>query len=244
MNHSIKKPRKISLYFVVGVLGLIAVLVGFSTTYITPSIRGTFKAPIVVHIHGAFAFCWVILFLIQAIAVKMRNYSLHKFLGYCTIFIATGIVSTMLPVGMFQVRRDFYQNLGDSAVSQIVGVLTTAIIFGALVLLGYNYRKKPKIHKRLFLLATIVLLWPAWFRFRHYFPYVPRPDIWFAVVLADSLIVVSMIVDRVTYGKVHPVLLYGGFLIMGEHILEVLMFDTNLWRSWGNAIYHVLAWIN
>jgi hypothetical protein len=74
-----------------------------------------------------------------------------------------------------------------------------------------------------------LLLWPAWFRFRHIFPSVPDPHIWFAVVLADSLIVISIIWDKITYGKFNHTLLYIGLLIILEHAAEVYMFDNTLW---------------
>lgn len=225
----------------IGLLGVLAVLLGFLTTYITPTIKGTFQAPLIVHIHGALSFCWVILFFVQAMSIKFRSFRFHRTAGFCGLFLALAIVWSMLPVGLFQVRRDLSKGLGDIAISQIIGVATTAIMFGVLVATGYLYRRRPKIHKRLLLLATIILLWPAWFRFRHYFPSIQRPDIWFAVVLADSLIVLSWIVDKMTFGKIHPVLLYGGLFIIAEHIFEVLMFDTAPWRMWAKAIYSLFV---
>ena len=91
------------------------------------------------------------------------------------------------------------------------------------------------------LLATIVVLWPAWFRFRHYFPSVQRPEIWFGVVLADSFIMIAWIKDKLVKGKVHPVLGYIGFLIITENIFEVLLFDSNLWRAIANIIFEFLS---
>ncbi|HZH95810.1 MAG TPA: hypothetical protein VEY06_08000 [Flavisolibacter sp.] len=240
MSIAINK-KKNSFYLLIGLIGLAAVVVGFFTTYIRPSFNGGFTAPLIVHIHGAFAFGWVVLFLVQAIAVKFRNLGLHKRLGYVGLFIALGIVATMLPTGLFQVTRDLSKGLGDTAVSQIVGIVTTALMFAILVGAGFVFRKKPKIHKRLLLLATIVLLWPAWFRFRHYFPLVPRPDIWFGVVLADSLILLSWVADKLSYGKIHPVLFYGGLVIMAEHAFEVLTFDSDPWRLVAKNIYEALA---
>lgn len=237
----VKKNKKYSYYFLMGVVGILAVVIGFFTTYISPSLKGSFDAPVIVHIHGAFAFGWVLLFLIQTIAVKYRNFQLHKTLGYSGLFIALGIIATMLPTGVYQVKRDLLKGMGETAISQIFGIVTTALIFSTLVGAGFVYRKKPKIHKRLLLLATIVLLWPAWFRFRHYFPSVPRPDIWFGVVLADSLILISWIADKYTYGKVHPVLIYGGLLIMAEHAIEILTFDSGPWRQAGKFIYEALV---
>jgi hypothetical protein len=235
------KKKKSSFYLVIGIVGFLAVVIGFFTTYIQPSFNGDFNAPAIVHIHGGFAFGWILLFLVQTIAVKFRNFRLHKELGYFGLFIAGGIIATMLPTGLFQVNRDLSRGTGDTAVSQIVGVVTTALMFAILVGAGFTFRKKPKTHKRLVLLATIVLLWPAWFRFRHYFPSVPRPDIWFGVVLADSLILLSWIADKSTYGKIHPVLLYGGLLIFAEHAFEVLTFDSGPWRVIAKTIYSVLA---
>ena len=107
--------RKNSFYLLIGFLGLLAVLLGFLTTYIVPSVKGTFEAPTIVHVHGAFAFGWVLLFLIQVIAIKFRRFPLHKTLGYCGLFIAIGIIATMLPVGLFQVERDLSRGLSWQA---------------------------------------------------------------------------------------------------------------------------------
>ena len=241
MCSAIKKKKPFSIYFYLGAVGILAVLIGFFTTYVTPNLSGKFKAPPVVHIHGFFAFGWIILFVIQSVAIKNRNLSLHKKLGYLSLFIALGIIATLLPVGLFQVNRDLKNGLGEIAISEIVGVVTTGLMFATLVTLGFINRKKSKVHKRLMLLATIVVLWPAWFRFRHYFPAVQRPDIWFAVVLADSLILVAWIGDKINHGKIHQVLLYGGLLIIMENVAEILLFDTATWRHVAHSIYNFLS---
>jgi len=240
MHPTIKKKKRFSFYFYMGLLGISAVLAGFFTTYVTPNLRGTFKAPLVVHIHGGFAFGWIILFTFQSVAIRYRNFALHKKLGYLSLVFALGIIVTLLPVGMFQVKRDLENGMGYTATSQIVGILTTGLMFLTLVVLGYRYRKKPQVHKRLMLLATIILLWPAWFRFRHYFPSVPRPDIWFGVVLSDTLIIVAFVADLLNHRRIHPALLIGGFFIIAENIFEILSFDNNTWRSFGNWIYYTL----
>src|SRR5690606_31908470 len=137
--------------------------------------------------------------------------------------------------------RELKEGLGQTAISGIMGSCTSGIIFFALVIAGLLNRNNAAAHKRLMLLATIVVLWPAWFRFRHYFPSVPRPDIWFAVVLADSLIVIAIIRDKLAYGKIHPVLLYVGLFIIAEHIFEVIMFDSEGWRVVANWLINQLA---
>lgn len=233
--------HKSKLFFTIGIIGLFAVLTGFSTTFITPLSKGTFKAPPIVYIHGALAFSWICLFIAQSLLIQRNNFRLHRRLGFLGFAIAIGITITLIPVGLHQVKKDLDHGLGQTAISSIIGTITSAIIFISLVLAGFLKRHEPSTHKRLMLLATILLLWPAWFRFRHIFPYVPNPEIWFAIVLADSLIIVSLMWDKITYGKVNPTLLYTGLFIIIEHTVEAYMFDTTLWSGLANRIYGLLT---
>jgi len=224
--------KKVPSFFIfIAITGFLAVLIGFGKTFIVPSAKGTFAAPYIIYIHGAFAFSWIVLFLIQTLLIHYYKYSLHQTLGVLGIFIATGVMVTMILVGKYVVGRDLSLGLGDIAYSSLIGNITSAFMFFTLVLFGILKRKNAAAHKRLMLLATIVVLWPAWFRFRHYFPSVPRPDIWFALVLADSLIIIAWIWDRFRNGTIHPILKYGGLFIIAEQTFEVLAFDSALWRS-------------
>lgn len=233
--------HKTKLFLFIGALGLFAVLTGFSTTFLIPIGKGTFEAPLIIYIHGAFAFSWVFLFMIQSVLVQTDNVRQHKFLGFLGIVIAAGVTITLIPVGLYQVEKDLSHGLGQSAISPIIGIITSAVIFISLVLTGVLKRHEPSTHKRLMLLATILLLWPAWFRFRHIFPSVPNPEIWFAIVLADSLIIISIIWDKIAYGKFNPVLLYVGLFVIIEHTTEAYMFDNTLWREIANRIYGLLT---
>jgi hypothetical protein len=221
-------------------IGLMAVLIGFATTFIIPVSKGTFKAPFVIYLHGLFAFLWVILFVTQTFLIHYRNYRLHILLGTIGVAIAFGTSITMIPAGMYAVQKELNKGLGETAISGIVGTCTSSIMFLTLVLSGILYRKKSAIHKRLLLLATIVVLWPAWFRFRHYFPNVPRPDFWFGIFLADSLIILAWIWDRYSFGRIHPVLKYAGSFVIIENLIELTLFDSLIWRKAAHATYELL----
>jgi len=230
-----------SYFFAMSIIGLLAVLTGFGKTFIQPLIAGRFSAPLVVYVHGAFAFSWVMLFIIQASLINFKKYSTHIFVGSIGILIAFGTAFTMLPVGLYATKRDLLQGYGDLAISNIVGVVTSALMYLGIVIAGLLYRNNAATHKRLMLLATIVVLWPAWSRFRHYFPSVPRPDIWFSLVLADSLILISCVWDKMVNRKIHPVFIYVGAFIILEHLFEVIYFDSPAWRSVAKIIYHFLS---
>lgn len=235
------KVYKVSYFFCLAMVGLLAVLIGFAKTFIIPVSKGSFSAPVIVYIHGAFAFSWILLFIIQTSLINLKKYRTHILIGTLGIFIAAGTAFTMLPVGMYAANKELKQGLGDTAISGILGVCTSAILFLSLVAAALINRKKTAAHKRLMLLATIVVLWPAWFRFRHYFPSVPRPDIWFAVVLADSLIVISCVWDKLINGSIHPVFKYVGSFIILEHIFEVNYFDSPGWRIIAKYIFDLLS---
>lgn len=237
------EPRtpRVSFFMTMGLIGIFAVLTGFAKTFIIPSAAGTFKAPLIIHVHGAFAFSWIILFFIQAALMHYDNFHWHRTLGIAGIFIAIGIAVTMVPAGAYVVQRSLNKGLGEAAYSDIVGTATTAIIFLALVIFGIAYRRTPPVHKRLMLLATIVVLWPAWFRFRHYFPSVPRPEIWFALVLPYIFIIVAWIWDKYANGRLHPVLGWVGLLIIVEQTSEAITYDGPTWRSIARVIYGIVS---
>ena len=233
--------KRLSLFLFIGLLGLVAILIGFARPFIIPLSQGSFTAPTIVYIHGAFALLWVLLFTTQSLLIQTKKYKFHKKLGILGLLIASGVAITIIPVGLYAVEKELKLGLGETAVSGIVGNGTSALLFISLVLGGLYYRNKPEVHKRLLLLSTIVILWPAWFRFRHYCPSIERPDIWFAVVLADSLIVISFIWDKMSIGRIHPTLLIIGLAIIIEHSLEVIMFDSELWRMIAHYMYELLT---
>ena len=93
--------RYVSLYTTIGLIGLAAVLIGFSKTFIFPVTAGTFHAPAIIYVHGAFTFGWVVLFLIQALLIKGENWSLHFKLGVLAVVAALGTAFTMPLVGRY-----------------------------------------------------------------------------------------------------------------------------------------------
>ncbi|MEO6405026.1 MAG: hypothetical protein ABIO32_06020 [Ferruginibacter sp.] len=237
---NVERKKKPSFFLIIAIVGLLAVLIGFAKTFIIPVATNSFSAPLLIHIHGAFAFGWIILFLTQASLIHFHKYKKHQTLGFLGLFISAGVMITMIPTGVYVVQRDLRQGFGESAYSSLLGVITSGIMFFSLVVAGILKRRVPESHKRLMLLATIVVLWPAWFRFRHYFPSVSRPEIWFALVLADSLIIIAWIWDKLRNGFVHPILKYVGLFIISEQTFEVFAYDSLIWRQIAKWSYSLL----
>jgi len=230
------RDRQQPFYMAIGLLAVLVVAVGFNTTYIAPMARRAFEAPVVVHIHGLLAFSWIMLFLSQCFWVRAGNTKLHMRLGVVGLPLALGILVSGILVARWAMERDL-PTLGDLALSSVVGTFTSLTLFCILVGAGLLLRKRSDWHKRLLLLATVVVWWPAWFRWRHLFPAVPRPDVVFGVLIADVPILVAAVRDRVRYGAVHPVWKYVGPVVFAEQLFEALVFNTGPWPKIGRWLY-------
>lgn len=236
------QSRSQPTWFYVGaaLLGLVVALAGFSRTFFMPLGAGEFQAPAVVFVHAGAAFSWVLLFVLQPGLIRLGRYDVHVRTGAIGAVLAVVVAVTAVPVALYAVERDLTAGL-DFAVSTLPGVFTSMALFLALVIAGVLNRHRPQTHKRLMLLATIVVLWPAWFRLRHWFPGVPRPEIWLAVVAADALIIVAMIRDKLVEERVHPVWWFVGLPVIAEQAAEALLFDTPPWRAVSRVIYGLFS---
>jgi uncharacterized membrane protein YozB (DUF420 family) len=240
MHPKVASHSKFTFFIAIAWLGVFAISVGFGKTFIIPLVSGTKTWPVEIYAHGIIVFGWVLIFLIQSYLIQRGGYKAHKQIGMWSALVALGAAVSIIPAAMYQCERELKEGLGQTAISAIVGSLMSATMFLSLVSLGVIYRSKPEVHKRFMLLATILMIWPAWFRWRHYFPSVERPDIWFACVLANSLIIVAFIWDWLQNNRIHPVLLFGGIFIILESSTEILLFDSPGWRAVANVIYGLL----
>lgn len=238
MANAWARDRAGLFYLGFGLIALAAVFTGFGTTYVLPMARRSFSAPAIVHLHGTLCLSWVLLFIAQSLLVRGRQTPLHRSVGRLGIPIALGIFVSGMGTALWATERDLATV--PSALTTMIGTLTSLAIFAALVIFAVAMSRRPDWHKRLMMLATIVVLWPAYFRFRHLLPWVPRPDVWLALVLADLPILVAAARDRLVYGRVHPVWAIFGTALVIEQSIEVMLFETGYWRSLGQSVYSAL----
>lgn len=225
----------------VAAFGLLVALIGFSKTFFAPLAAGAFKAPAIVYVHGGAAFSFVTLFLLQALLVRAGRFDIHVRVGVIGALLAVVVAATAIPVGVHVVRRDLAAGLGPSALSSLVGVVTSMALFLALAAAGVALRGRPAYHKRLMLLALFVVLWPAFFRLRHWFPAIPRPEWWLAIAAPYSLVPISMLRDAVSEGRVHPVWYLVGLPVVAEQTAEAVFYDSPIWRAAAAALFGALS---
>ena len=224
------------VYIGFALLVLASALIGFFTTYIRPVWRGEFHGPWLAHVHGALLGLWLLVFLAQTLLVRARRVATHRTLGWVGVALVPLVAVSTFAMGVFAMRRDLAAGLGELATSTLLGTLTSPLIFAGLVCAAVLNRRNSEAHKRLMLLALLAITWPAFFRFRHYFPGVPRPDIWFALLLPQALLVLAMLHDKLRLGHVHRVYWTVGLAFMAEAVAETLLFDSPGWRVLAHAV--------
>jgi hypothetical protein len=240
MANAWARDRATLFYVGFGLFALAVAFTGFSTTYILPMARRSFSAPWFVHMHGAACLTWIGLVITQSWLVRARRTPLHRRLGQMALPVALVVWLAGITTQLWATTRDL-PTLGAIATSSLLGTISGLSLYLMLVIAALVLRRRPDWHKRLILLATIQVLWPAFFRFRHLLPMVPRPEISFALVLAYSPILVAAVRDKLRCGRIHPVWLVVAPALVAEQSLEVALFDTPLWRRAGQALYALLA---
>lgn len=221
-----RKPARSSLFVWAGALAAIVAVVGFARTFFHPLITGTFSAHPAVYIHGAFLFGWVALFIGQAALVRRWRLATHRKVGWAGLALAVGVVASTMVIAVMASRRIAAGGAAAQANSELLVIILEMFVFTSLIVAAVLFRRRPETHKRLMLLALIGALGPAWFRFRHYFPAVENPVLFYSLLLADSVILLAIATDLRAGRGLHPVYLYAGGAMVAVHCVEVFAFPT------------------
>lgn len=235
-----REPRT-RFFIAMAWLAIAVAVIGFSKTFFLPLARGTFEPLPTAYVHAVMLFGWVVLFALQASLIGARAHAMHRKLGWLGLALAIGVAWSTVAIGVEGMHKDLANGLGTIATSGLLGLCLSMLGFVALVSAAVHFRRRPDVHKRLMLLATIAVLWPAWFRFRHFFPSVPFPEWVFAIIAADSLVLVAMWHDWRTHGRIHPVYAWVGTALITDHVTETLLFDRPAWRALGQWLAAALG---
>jgi len=215
---SAKKSFRPSFFFCMTLVMAFFIFSGFGMTYFQPMATGSLgPLPPVVHIHGLFYCSWIILLVVQALLVNVKSIALHRSLGTFGIAIGTGValmgaLITVLFMGATELNtKDDY---GLTYLS-IVAVLT----FGILFCIAIRNVRKPEIHKRLILFATIIILPPGINRLYMMTFELSNVPFLATYLTMNALIAAIAIYDWRTMGKISKTTLCGAAAIIIPEVL-------------------------
>jgi hypothetical protein len=152
-----------SFFLCMSLLMAVFVFGGFGMTYFLPLATGTFPpAPPVVHLHGIVFSSWIVLLVVQATLVNVRNVALHRSLGMFGIALATAVMFMGALISLLGgVGAAGLSNPGANYYHGMYLGLMAVTGFGTLFTLAMRTVRRPEIHRRMILFATLLILPPG-----------------------------------------------------------------------------------
>lgn len=209
---------------------LAAVFYGFARTYYLMAYTGAPPLSPLVHLHGIVFTAWFLFFLLQTSLVAIGRTDVHRVTGLFGAVLAAAVIviGPMVAIEAGLTPRRAMVALGVDARGFLAYPLTIIVLFAAFVGLALANRRRPDVHKRLMLLATIAMTVPALARWQ--LP-VGLPGPISAMLVSDLFLAAACLFDWRTRGRVHPVLVWGGLLYLVSQPLRAMLAHSQAWRD-------------
>jgi hypothetical protein len=216
-------------------------IVGFAPTYWIPLSTRALEVHPLTHVHAVVFYSWMALFVTQTSLAASGRLVRHRELGLLGIALATAMCFIGVGMSADSIKRSDAAGFGDAGRAFSIVSLTAIGLFAGLFALAVRAVRKPEVHKRLMLVATVSLLQAAvgrWFLLilapRVAPGVVPSPPPVLVTVMpgivVDLLIVAAMVHDRRTTGRVHSTYWYAGAAVLAVQLLRVPVSTTAAWH--------------
>jgi hypothetical protein len=217
---------------------LAVVTFGFATSYyLWPLTRATHypagqpispSLPALVHLHALVFTGWIVLLVVQVGLVATGNVAWHRRLGTA----AAALIPVMLIIGVATAIRGARAGwnpggpYADADAFMFVGIADLTV-FGVLAAAGIALRRRPDLHKRLMLYATLGgLMWPAITRL----PFVAgRFPLMFGLLAA--LLLAPAVRDLWRGARVRWITLAIGLSVLATFLLRPLVARSAAWHA-------------
>ena len=244
-----RRRTRVDRWFYIGIAMFVILLhiAGFGPSLLDQSMRND-RPSWLVTIHGVVAGAWLLLFLWQATLAATGRTSVHRRLGAIAPALMVVMVVLAFQTTIEMVRRG-YDLSGDlfrpaaapgvpvPSVAEVdggLGAFVAALTFGVLVAAGWWHRRRPQVHKRLMLVALLLL---AGIPLSHLGGYVVGrwPQLLWpvrALPLAGNLLLFAGAVhDKITTGRVHPISVWVPFAIIVVTLFTIAVSLSAPWRQ-------------
>jgi len=216
-------PNERRFYSGMGITMLVVVFAGFARSFYLHSVFPEWHRPAesIFYVHGTVFTVWILLLVAQVSLVTTGRRDPHRKIGVAALMVVLGTVAALVaarrPTGFIDVPVPPLQFLAIPLFA-----LAQFALFAGLAIVR---RRDPQAHKRLMLLATMMLCGAAIARL----PLVSNwgPVGYFGVT--DLLLIPMIIWDFRTRGRLHPVTLWGGLLIIALEPLQLMISGTEGW---------------
>ncbi len=184
--------------------------------------------PLIAYMHGTLMSAWLLLLIVQTSLAASGVLKWHRTLGLASIGLATLIWVSMGVASVAQLSKfPFY----DTLLTQLYVMVLFALFF----VWGVLARRDASSHKRLLMLATLVLLQAAVDRM-DWLPGFGSPEFWPYAMQLDVLIVPLFVFDFVSIKRIHPITLIGtGAILAGQAAISLIM-AMPTWHNFAHPV--------
>ena len=229
--------RRRERLFYVGISVVVAttVFAGFARSYFLKSYFGSPPLMPLLHLHGLVFTSWIVLLLTQTTLVAANRTDIHRRLGIIGAVIAVMMVVIGTTTAIIRAKQGAAPPGGPPPLVFLAIPLFDMLVFPTLVAAGFYFRRRPDVHKRLMVLATISILSAAIARL----PFgILRagPPAFFG--LTDLFIVACVLYDLITRGRIHRATAWGGALIILSQPLRLMISGTSAWMAFATWVTH------
>jgi hypothetical protein len=212
-------------FYVGAAIGIvIVVLAGFSIDI--DLLRDMSGLSALVRVHGLVMFGWIALFVTQTVLVARHRVAWHRRLGLFGAALAASIVIADTATVIVAARLGGNHLPPGIPVPRFVAFgFLDLLSFAILVSSAVALRGRSDWHKRLMLLATILVLDAALARFiSAYTSWKLDPS-----VARNALILLCVAIDTWRYRRLHPAFIAGGLLVLVTDPLARVVAATPAW---------------
>lgn len=227
-----KNKQGETFFLVMGLILLAIVIAGF----VPPALSrpgGAASMPMLLHVHGAVFLSWFLMFCVQARLAGSGRLALHMRLGKASVLIAIA----MITLG-YLVIRSAYANpewniAGMSGAASVMFPFTDIVNFTIAFSLALANRHNPGAHKRLMLLAGILIIDPAVARLVMTLGAAPPLIVILELLLFGALITY----DLVTRRRPSWASMLGLGLFAAALVMKLTMSHHPAWRSFVELVF-------
>jgi hypothetical protein len=225
-------------------------VIGFTPSYWLPLLTGTIVVPAIVHLHAAVFYGWLALVVTQSHLIASRRLTRHRELGVLGVAIATAMVFVGMAAAIGSMKQGVAAGFGEQARAFSVVPVTGILFFAALVGVALLNVRRPEVHRRLMLIATVSILNAAvgrLFRLAIGAPPVSTtvapPPVVFTLMpglLTDLLLVPALIHDKVRLGRIHRTYWIGGAALLASQLLRPVIGNSDAWQAFAGWLMRLV----
>lgn len=216
---------------------------GFAPTYWVPLARGALSASPVIHFHGFLFFTWSLYFVLQTWLAASGRVVNHRSLGIAGVSLATAMTIFGFLASVHVMQHSAALGQREAGIAFSIVPMSGIAFFAVVFVLAIMNTRRPEVHKRLMLLAAVSILDAAIARWFLTFlapagpPGPPPVPVTIApAVVASLLLVVAMVRDWRTEGRVHPVYITGTLALLAVKVLNWPVSESAVWHAFAGGI--------